>query len=150
MKRLSQHLRSNIVAYLALFVALGGTSYAAAGVPVGSAARSGNSRAARHAKPRPVAAVVREWAVVGASGRLLGFGPVRPRYVRANGEGATVVFARRQPGRCFVMGNVEGQPVPPAASASFDLLGNREVDARTFNATGPVAAGVAVAVLCSP
>jgi hypothetical protein len=40
MDRAFRHLRSNLVAYLALFVALGGTSYAAAGLPrnsVGSA-----------------------------------------------------------------------------------------------------------------
>jgi hypothetical protein len=36
MKRLAHHLRSNVVAYLALFVALGGSSYAAFRLPAGS------------------------------------------------------------------------------------------------------------------
>ncbi len=35
-KRLRQHLRSNVVAYLALFVALGGTGYAAMSLPANS------------------------------------------------------------------------------------------------------------------
>ncbi len=33
MTRLIHHIRGNVVAYLALFVALGGTSYAAVSVP---------------------------------------------------------------------------------------------------------------------
>ena len=36
MTRVLNHLRSNVVAYLALFVALGGTSYAAISLPAGS------------------------------------------------------------------------------------------------------------------
>lgn len=36
MERLSSHIRSNAIAYLALFVALGGTSYAAAELAPGS------------------------------------------------------------------------------------------------------------------
>ena len=36
MTRLTQHARSNVVAYLALFVALGGTGYAAINLPANS------------------------------------------------------------------------------------------------------------------
>jgi len=36
MQRALQHLRGNAVAYLALFVALGGTGYAAVNLPAGS------------------------------------------------------------------------------------------------------------------
>ena len=36
MRRILDHIRSNIVGYVALFVALGGTSYAAVSLPAGS------------------------------------------------------------------------------------------------------------------
>ena len=36
MTRILNHARGNLVAYIALFVALGGTSYAAFGLPAGS------------------------------------------------------------------------------------------------------------------
>ena len=36
MTRFLSHLKSNAIAYLALFIALGGTSYAAVSLPAGS------------------------------------------------------------------------------------------------------------------
>ena len=65
MTRLLAHARRNAIAYLALFVALGGTSYAAFSLPAGSVgARELKNGAITAAKlnPTSVAASVRAWA----------------------------------------------------------------------------------------
>jgi hypothetical protein len=65
MTRVLKHVRSNLVAYLALFVALGGASYAAVSLPAGSVgARQLKDRAITAAKLNPgsVAASIRAWA----------------------------------------------------------------------------------------
>ena len=67
MRGIHSHLRSNMVAYIALFVALGGTSYAAINLPAGSVGtRQLKSRAVTAAKlnPTSVAASVRAWAAL--------------------------------------------------------------------------------------
>ena len=71
MNRVVQHIRSNVVAYVALFVALGGTSYAALKLPANSV---GTKQIKNHSitpiklDPSKTGAVVRFWAVIGASG----------------------------------------------------------------------------------
>ena len=65
MTRLLVHARRNAVAYLALFVALGGTSYAAFSLPAGGVgARELKNGAITAAKMNPtsIAASVRAWA----------------------------------------------------------------------------------------
>ena len=62
-----RHLRANAIAYLALFVALGGTSYAAFSLPRASV---GTSQLKNHAitpiklDPNRIGAYVRAWAVI--------------------------------------------------------------------------------------
>ena len=72
MTRFLGHLRSNVVAYLALFVALGGTSYAAFSMPAGSV----GNRALKNHSITPVkldrsqiAGYVRDWAHDRPAGR---------------------------------------------------------------------------------
>ena len=85
MRRLSAHVRSNVVAYLALFVALGGTSYAAFSLPTGSVGtqqlRNGavTSRKIANGSITPaklgrstVGGSVRDWAFVNQDGRVIG------------------------------------------------------------------------------
>jgi len=65
MTRLLAHARRNAVAYLALFVALGGTSYAAFSLPAGSVgARQIQNRVITPTKfaPNSIAASIRAWA----------------------------------------------------------------------------------------
>ena len=74
MSRLLRHLRGNVIAYLALFIALGGTSYAAFSVPDGSVGAGAiRNHAIQPVKfdPRLIGGVVRAWAKVAADGRLL-------------------------------------------------------------------------------
>lgn len=72
MTRTLSHLKSNAIAYLALFVALGGTSYAAVRLPTGSVGtRELKNRAVTAAKldPNSVAASVRTWAILQWTGK---------------------------------------------------------------------------------
>ena len=65
MTKILNHVKANVVAYLALFVALGGTSYAAFSLPPGSVgSRQLKNRAVTAAKlnPTSIAASVRAWA----------------------------------------------------------------------------------------
>jgi hypothetical protein len=70
-----QHLRSNAVGYLALFVALGGTSYAAANLPAGSVGtrqlRNGSVTPAK-LDAHTIGGAVRDWAFVNQDGSILG------------------------------------------------------------------------------
>ncbi|MGI8629601.1 MAG: hypothetical protein ACR2LV_05490 [Solirubrobacteraceae bacterium] len=140
-----------MAAYLALFVALGGTAVAAVNLPAGSV----GNRQLRNRSVTPsklggkIDAVVRYWAVVSGSGRVLDSGSVRPRV--NGGAGHVEILFKPHPaaGRCFVLGNVMGA-APGGISADFEMIGNNIVSVGTGTATGPFAVKVAVAVLCSP
>jgi hypothetical protein len=77
MKSVLEHVRRNVVGYIALFVALGGTGYAAVTLPQGSVgARQLKNHAIEPIKlsPKFINGNVRAWAVVTASGRVVGGG----------------------------------------------------------------------------
>ena len=77
MTRIAVHLRQHIVGYVALFVALGGTSYAAFSLPPGSV---GGPQIKNHAidpvklDPKLITGSVRAWAVVGSAGHVIAGG----------------------------------------------------------------------------
>jgi hypothetical protein len=79
MKRIFDHLRGNLVAYLALFVALGGTSYAAFSLPKGSV---GTAQLRKHSvtpiklDSGKIGAYVRAWAVIQGGNKVIA---ARPR-----------------------------------------------------------------------
>ena len=74
MNRLVRHVRSNAVAYLALFVALGGTSYAALSLPRNSV---GGRQIRNHSidpvklNPKYIAGSFRAWASVNSKGKIV-------------------------------------------------------------------------------
>ena len=85
MTRILNHIRDNLVAYIALFVALGGTSYAAWSLPAGSVGtrqlRNGavTSRKIANGSITPakfdggaLGGAVRHWAFVNQDGTLIG------------------------------------------------------------------------------
>jgi hypothetical protein len=85
MNRLIHHIRSNAISYLALFVALGGTSYAAINLPAGSVGprqlQSGavttsklanGSVTARKLDAATLGGAVRHWAFVNDDGHVIG------------------------------------------------------------------------------
>jgi len=74
LNRLVHHVRSNAIAYLALFVALGGTSYAALTLPANSV---GGRQIRNHSidpiklNPKYIAGSVRAWASVNSKGKIV-------------------------------------------------------------------------------
>src|ERR1700760_2761419 len=74
MHRLIAHLRSNLVGWIALFIALGGTGYAAISIPrnsVGAAQIRNRSITPAKFTPRSIGGSVRAWAIVRANGSVL-------------------------------------------------------------------------------
>jgi hypothetical protein len=148
MNRLSKHLRGNAVAYLALFVALGGSSYAAINLPAGSVgARQIKNKSIGPIKfdPTKIGASVRYWAVVNGNGRVLASHPKPRTFGFVNGDGVGVLNWGRITQQCF-----------PLATVNDNLGGfvttffAGEVQVQTFDKSGnPAPRTVDVALLCS-
>jgi hypothetical protein len=134
MHRIVSHIRGNLVAYLALFVALGGSSYAAVSLPANSVgARQIRNHSITPVKlnSRKIGASVRAWALIAPGGHLVG---ARPRGARLTGwdptfAGGTVGWPVLPP-NCFALatgdsGFVWATLVPGArghASVHFDAF----------------------------
>ena len=125
MKSLSQHLRANIVAYLALFIALGGTSYAAINLPAGSV---GNRQIKNHSitpikfDPTTIGASVRYWAQISATGKVLASRPRAHIVVWYSGPtalyaGGVIDWGGPIPSGCFSLATAVSFPSPAYASA---------------------------------
>jgi hypothetical protein len=121
MKRLSKHLRANAIAYLALFVALGGTSYAAINLPARSVGtrqlRDGSvtSRKLANGSVTPakldghsVGGSIRHWAFVNQDGRVIG-GSRGVRVLVRGPEYYVVSWEDQFPRSCAVLASSPGQ-----------------------------------------
>jgi len=157
MKKLVAYARSHIVAIiavLALFISLGGTSYAAFSLPAGSV----GARALRDRSVMPVkldrrftGAVVRYWALVDGNGHVLASSRPRPRTAGFGSGNGTISFGRPQRGgiRCFALGSI-ADATSELAGSSFALSANVDVGVHTYNTAGMSSpARIAVAVLCA-
>jgi hypothetical protein len=115
MNRIVSHLRANVIAYLALFVALGGTSYAAFALPANSV---GTKQIRNHSitpiklDPGKIAASVRAWAVIQDGTKVIASKP-RARILSWDASNATGVLSwgSRVTRGCF-----------PAASGGSDFV----------------------------
>jgi hypothetical protein len=152
MRSLFSHVRANAVAYLALFVALGGTSYAATRLPANSV---GNRQIRNHSidpdkfNPRFIRGEIRMWASVSASGRVVGGGrglTVIPPKGAAD-AGVFTIEPRRgssiaRPRRCEPLVSVDDRsPSPGFATAEVNIAAAGESPAwqvvvQTFRAQG--------------
>jgi hypothetical protein len=163
MRTVIAHLRVNAVAYLALFVALGGTSYAAVSLPAGSV---GNRQIRNHSiypdklNPRYIRGSIRIWASVNASGRVVAGG----RGVRVVPQGSVpgdylISPARRSsiaiPRRCTPLASVNDSSVVPGYAEAEVVIGSRgerprwQIVVGTYsNAGGAVSLPFDVAVVC--
>ena len=148
MTRIVNHVRSNLISWLALFVALGGSSYAAFNLPAGSV----DGRAIRnHAigpvkfDPKAINGNVRAWAYY-APGLRYTAGPGRPE-VRGGTPGLYLVSWRKialPTAACAVLATVEGEPGYATATQV-----RREIGVSTYNPQGQlVALPFQVAVIC--
>jgi hypothetical protein len=147
MTRLLNHVRHNAVAYVALFVALGGTGYAAIGLPAGSV----GARQLRNGSVMPVkldrrymGGYVRAWAHVGADAHLVNSSPGVK--VAANGvaPGFSIIdWDQRPDSSCEVIASVSlpaGVSAPSSPGYAVTNLGRvgREKASivQTFNGQG--------------
>jgi hypothetical protein len=83
MTRIANHIRHNLIAYIALFIALGGTSYAVSALPPNSVGGPQlKNRAIDPVKfdPRYINGSVIAWAIVGPKGKVIA-GAGKPRLV---------------------------------------------------------------------
>jgi hypothetical protein len=153
MTRVLHHFKSNVVAYLALFVALGGTSYAAFRLPAGSVgnrALKNHSVSAVKLDRGSIAGYVRDWAKIDSLGRIVASRP-RARVVvwRTSGfsPGGLIQWDKPIPVNCFALATTGVIPPLSYASAEISSAGNKKpggayIDLSNGNTT------VNVAVVC--
>jgi hypothetical protein len=163
--RLIHHLRSNAIAYLALIVALGGTSYAAINLPANSVGtrqlKSGavttnklanGSVTARKLDGKSIGGSVLHWARVGETGRILSGS--RDARVSVSADEYTVDWQSRFSSRCAVV--VTPAAVPGIATIAarigvgLDESGHGTTRALvwTYNESGPARAPFNIVVVC--
>jgi hypothetical protein len=157
--KLLSHVKHNVVAYVALFVALGGTSYAAINLPAGSVGtkqlRSGAVTNRKLAKgsvgpadldPKTVGGYVRGYVQISALGQILASQPAAKVVVwRTTGPdpGGTIQWTQRMPSSCFAMATaVYRGGTSPSASAFLQR------GALIFIGVSTPEAPVNVAVIC--
>jgi len=150
MTKILAYLRCNAIALLALFVALGGTSYAAFSLPAGSVgARQLRNRSIDPVKldPRFTGAFVRDWAVIDGNGHVMASHP-RARTNGFHGTGiGNVNWGQRPRLGCFGLATLN-DGVNPGFAQVFGNPG--ELLVQTYGLSGRLAsATVAVAVLCT-
>jgi hypothetical protein len=162
MTRLLNHVRHNAVAYVALFVALGGTGYAAIGLPAGSV----GARQLRNGSVMPVkldrrymGGYVRAWVSVNAQGHVIASSPGVEAKPQEIGSGlSVVVWHQRATSRCEVLAS-QILPIGPSAPDAAGPIAARvdffrrsgEVSViQTFDAQGqPAPLPYDLALLCS-
>ncbi len=143
MKPILGHVRNNLIAYLALFVALGGTSYAAATLPTGSVGtpqlRNGAIIASKLNRAS-IGGYVLAWAHVRQDGRVL-----------SGSRGATAAFTGSVSSVNFYFVRWRGvkfssrcAPLVTLSQNNSGSTGNATVHAVIANAAGKVPAEVGV------
>ena len=120
MHRLITHLRSNLVGWIALFVALGGTGYAAISIPrnsVGSAQIRNHSISPVKFNPGSIGGSVRAWAIVRADATVLAGGG-KPTVSAGAIPGSYVIqWGTKLPRTCATVANVDARS--PAADETL-------------------------------
>lgn len=162
MTKLLTHVKRNVVAYLALFVALGGTSYAAINLPAGSVGskqlRSGAVTNKKLAKGsvgpadldrKTVGGYVRGYVQIGPLGQILASRPAAKVVVwhtAGTDPGGTIQWMQAFPRPCFAMATaVYRGGTSPAASAQLQSGKNTAV---TYIGVSTPEVPVNVAVIC--
>jgi hypothetical protein len=163
------HIRQHIVGYVALFVALGGTSYAASSRPSGSGGGSQiRDSAIDHVKadPKPATGTVRAWAIVGSAGHVIASGG-KPRVGNPPVPGSYEVrWGVKVPSSCATVATIDGahspttEQIPIPGNSSVAVVAGYAVAnttggahsttfVTTFNQQGALTAlGFDVAVVC--
>lgn len=168
MSRLVTHIRHNVIGYLALFVALGGTSYAAFSLPRNSVGtrqlRNGavtNKKLGRGAvaptnlSDKTIAGYMRAYAQIGPGGQLMASRPsAHLLYWNTTGPapGGLIVWNQPLPASCFALATTTATGPPPVyASAEFQTNGKAASTGVQLSADQGLTSGpgvVNVAVMC--
>lgn len=141
MQRVINHLRGNLVGWVALFVALGGTGYAAVSIPrnsVGAKQIRNRSITAVKFNPSSIGGSVRAWAIVRADATILASSGQRPLAFSSIVPGSYVIqWKVRMPRTCATLANVDERspnqtpiqlPNGGAASAAIGYAGNVDTE----------------------
>jgi hypothetical protein len=145
LRTIVKHVRGNAVAYLALFVALGGTSYAAINLPAGSV----GSKQLRNGSITPVKfdgryinGSIRAWAVVAPNGTVQA-GAGKPSVHVVSVVSGSYVITWKVPAPtfkgCFAIGGLTGaSSTAGSAEAGLAVPSRRDwsVDVSTYGPTG--------------
>ena len=165
MTRFLSHFKTNLIAYLSLFVALGGTSYAAFSLPANSVGtrqlRSGavtTKKLANGSITPPklnssdIAGSIAMWARISATGNVIVSRP-HAQVIGWNSATASgrIGWGRAIPAGCFSLATVDG--LPGAGFVSVATLNEARPPAyvvfHTFNNNAqPAGEPVNVAVVC--
>jgi hypothetical protein len=122
------HIRQHIVGYVALFVALGGTSYAAVSLPRDSV---GGAQIRNHAitpvklDPKLITGNVRAWAVVGSAGHVIAGGG-KPQIGSPPVPGSyEIKWGVKVGSRCSTLATIDGGHSP--TTETIPIPGNPSV-----------------------
>jgi hypothetical protein len=109
--RVIAHLRSNLVGWIALFVALGGTGYAAINIPrnsVGAAQIRNRSITPVKFNPSSIGGSVRAWAIIRSNATVLASSGKRPIVIASAIPGSyEIEWGVRLPRTCATVANVD-------------------------------------------
>jgi hypothetical protein len=139
MTRVLRHLRSQAVAYVALFVALGGTGYAAVSLPahsvgsrqlrtgaVGTSQLKNHSVAPIKLASGSIAGYVRDYAQVNGQGQLVASRPgarLIGWVTTGPSPGGLIQFSKPIPASCFALATMQGGPGATYATAQAQAGG---------------------------
>jgi hypothetical protein len=123
MYRLIAHLRANMVGWVALFVALGGTGYAAIRIPrnsVGPTQIRNRSITPVKFNPSSIGGSVRAWAIVRADGGVMASGGKPTVSVSADAPGTYgIQWGVNLPKTCATVANVDARSPAPTETVSI-------------------------------
>lgn len=154
--RALRHIRTNAVGYIALFIALGGTSYAAYSLPknsVGAAQIRNHAIAPIKLNAPAIGGYVLYWAHIDAHGRVLDSRPRGARTISWNDNpsfspfGGPVTWNRPIPSDCFALATAGQLPVAGVTPAyvGVQMITGPARDALVWsNPSVPVETNVAV------
>ena len=167
MIRLLSHLRSNLIAYLALFVALSGTSYAAVALAPGSVGTrqlqtgavtskklANSAVTAAKLDAKTIGGAVRHWAQVGAQGNIVSSSSrARDNGVPQDGD-YVITWSDSFSSRCIAVATPQGPDAllgPASGIANTHIVGQHPtvVWVTTYNPQGtPTPTAFSLAVIC--
>jgi hypothetical protein len=153
-----RHIRGNLISWLALFVALGGTSYAAFSVPANSVGvrqiRNGSITPSKF-NGRKITGYVRHWARLSAQGNLVASSP-RTQVFSGGVGGGEITWHDAISPKCMPFASVDlTRASPPYApgSAIVSIIGGprrtSEIQVLTYDGQGnPSPRPVDVILVC--